>query len=39
MLKQLIGFCVDNLKQEIVIFVGGKIGLNHLGATLILLII
>jgi hypothetical protein len=37
-LSKLIGYTIDNLKEEIVILVGGKLGLNHLAICIILLV-
>jgi len=36
---KLIGYSIDNLKEEIVILVGTKVGLNYLAISIILLAI
>ena len=38
-LSKLIGYTIDNLKEEIVILIGGKIGLNHLAICIILSVV
>ena len=38
-LNKLIEFGIDNLKEEIVILIGGKLGLNHLAICIILSVI
>lgn len=38
-LNNLISYIADNLKEEIVILISAKIGLNHLALSIILLVI
>ena len=38
-LNNLISYTADHLKEEIVILIGGKLGLNYLAVSMILLVI
>ena len=38
-LSKLIGYTADNIKEQLVMLVGAKVGLNHLGICIILSVI
>jgi len=39
MLKKAIEYGINNIKEHCIIFIGSKIGINHLGITILLLIL
>ena len=39
MLKKVIEYSINSIKEPCIIFIASKIGINHLGVTILLLIL
>ena len=39
MLNKVIDYSINNMKENVIVFIGAKIGINHLGMAVLLVIL